>query len=74
MHSEALAVNISEAARRLSLAPRTAATLVSRRELFSQKVGCRRIIPVTALEEFVTRNRVGGNGPALRDAQIESDR
>jgi excisionase family DNA binding protein len=52
MH-EQLAVNITEAARRLGLSIRTVATLVSRRELASRKVGRRRIIPVAALEAFV---------------------
>jgi excisionase family DNA binding protein len=48
-----LAVGMSEAARRLGLSPRTVATLVSRRQLRSRKVGRRRIIPVSALEVFV---------------------
>jgi excisionase family DNA binding protein len=50
---EQLAVNIPEAARRLGLSIRTVATLVSRRQLASRKVGRRRIIPVEALEAFV---------------------
>jgi excisionase family DNA binding protein len=50
---EQLAVNIPEAARRLGLSIRTVATLVSRRELASRKVGRRRIIPISALEAFV---------------------
>jgi excisionase family DNA binding protein len=50
---EQLAVNIPEAARRLGLSIRTVATLVSRRELASRKVGRRRIIPVAALEAFL---------------------
>jgi excisionase family DNA binding protein len=48
-----LAVGITEAARRLGLSPRTVATLLSRRELPSRKVGRRRIIPVHALETFL---------------------
>ena len=43
-----LAVGMIEAARRLGLSARTVATLVSRRELPSRKVGRRRIIPVVA--------------------------
>jgi excisionase family DNA binding protein len=50
---EQLAVSIPEAARRLGLSIRTVATLVSRRELASRKVGRRRIIPVSALEAFL---------------------
>lgn len=53
-----LAVGMVEAARRLGLSARTVATLVLRHELPSRKVGRRRIIPVTALEDFVT----SGNG------------
>jgi excisionase family DNA binding protein len=48
-----LAVGLTEAARRLGLSPRTVATLISRRELPSRKVGRRRIIPVVALEAFL---------------------
>jgi excisionase family DNA binding protein len=48
-----LAVGITEAARRLGLSPRTVATLLSRQELPSRKVGRRRIIPVQALEAFL---------------------
>lgn len=48
-----LAVGMVEAARRLGLSARTVATLVSRQELPSRKIGRRRIIPVTALEAFV---------------------
>jgi len=48
-----LAVGIAEAARRLGLSPRTVATLLSRQELPSRKVGRRRIIPVQALEAFL---------------------
>lgn len=53
MHEELLAVDIREAARRLSLSQRTVATLISRRELPSRKVGRRRIISVKALEAFL---------------------
>ena len=55
MHREetVLAVGMAEAARRLGVSPRTVATLVSRRQLASRKVGRRRIIPVVALEAFV---------------------
>jgi excisionase family DNA binding protein len=61
---EQLAVNIPEAARRLGLSIRTVATLVSRRELPSRKVGRRRIIPVAALEAFV-------RGPEYRVAETQ---
>lgn len=51
-----LAVGMAEAARRLGLSTRTVATLVSRHEMPSRKVGRRRIIPVVALEVFVQRD------------------
>ena len=57
-----LAVGMAEAARRLGLSPRTVATLVSRRQLASRKVGRRRIIPVNALEAFVRRDSFDSNG------------
>lgn len=51
-----IAVGLAEAARRLGLSIRTVATLVSRRELPSRKVGRRRIIPVSALQDFIRRD------------------
>jgi len=55
-HEQLVAVDIREAARRLSLSPRTVATLVSQGQLQSKKVGRRRIVPVTALEAFVAHS------------------
>lgn len=51
-----LAVAIPEAARRIGVSSRTVATLVARGELQSRKVGRRRIILVSALEKFLTRD------------------
>ena len=62
-----LAVGVSEAARRLGLSARTVATLVSRRQLVSRKVGRRRIIPVVALETFI-----GGDHPSERRTRTKS--
>jgi excisionase family DNA binding protein len=62
MNQEQLAVDLREAARRLSLSPRTVATLISRRELPSRKVGRRRIIPVVALEAFVSSDQTFTQG------------
>ncbi len=56
MQDEKLAVGVAEAAKRLSLSPRTIATLVATGALTSRKVGRRRIIPVTALEAFLRRD------------------
>lgn len=53
MQDDIMAVDIREAARRLSLSPRTVATLVAQGQLASQKVGRRRIIPVAALAAFI---------------------
>ena len=65
-----LAVGMVEAARRLGLSARTVATLVSRHELPSRKVGRRRIIPVAALDAFIGRDylnvRPVGSGSAER--------
>lgn len=71
MHQQLLAVSIPEAARLLGLSRRTIATLVSKRELSSQKVGRRRIIPFTALEEFIARDRVAPNDAGLNDKNQE---
>lgn len=60
-----LAVGMVEAARRLGLSARTIATLVSRHELPSRKVGHRRLIPVAALEEFVQHDRRITRGGSL---------
>jgi excisionase family DNA binding protein len=69
---EQLAVNIPEAARRLGLSIRTIATLVSRRELASRKVGRRRIIPVAALEAFV-RGDTQRLGVGVTESRRERD-
>ncbi len=57
MNEQLLAIDIREASRRLSLSPRTVANLVANGQLYSQKVGRRRIIPVSALEAFVATQR-----------------
>ncbi len=64
-----LAVGMVEAARRLGLSARTVATLVSRRELPSRKVGRRRIIPVVALEAFIGRDHLNGQPVASGSAE-----
>jgi excisionase family DNA binding protein len=68
-----IAVGVTEAARRLGLSPRTVATLVSRRQLVSRKVGRRRIIPVAALETFVRTDHSieqEGSKTVKRSAQV----
>lgn len=50
-----IAVGVAEAARRIGVSARTLATLIARNELPTCKVGRRRIVPVSALEVFVTR-------------------
>jgi excisionase family DNA binding protein len=60
MEEQVLAVNMREAARRLGVSARTVATLVARNELRSRKVGRRRVIPVAALERFLTIDHLTG--------------
>jgi excisionase family DNA binding protein len=60
MNDKVLAIDIREAARRLSLSPRTVATLIANHELPSRRVGRRRIIPVAALEAFIRGDRATG--------------
>lgn len=67
-----LAVGMAEAARRLGLSPRTVATLVSRRQLGSRKVGRRRIIPVTALEAFVRHDSLDSSSKNFSEKEIGS--
>jgi excisionase family DNA binding protein len=50
---EILAVNVTEAARRLGISPRTVATLVARKKLSSRRIGRRRVILIRALEKFL---------------------
>jgi excisionase family DNA binding protein len=56
MQNDALALDVREAARRLSISPRTLALLIARGEIQSRKIGRRRIIPVAALEKFLVRD------------------
>ena len=53
---EVLAVNVSEAARRLGVSPRTVATLVAEKKLLSRRIGRRRVILVHALEKFLRQD------------------
>jgi len=53
--TDVLAVPVAEAARRLSLSPRTVASLIACHELSSIKVGRRRLVPLKALEHFLRR-------------------
>jgi excisionase family DNA binding protein len=72
MEDRILAVNVQEAARRLGVSPRTVATLVLRRELPSRKVGRRRIIPVLALEAFVSSDLKSERVKPKKDLQGSS--
>jgi excisionase family DNA binding protein len=54
-----MAVGLTEAARRLGVSPRTVATLVARGELYSRRIGRRRVIPVRALEMFLNETHIG---------------
>lgn len=61
-----LAVGMSDAARMLGLSQRTIASLVSKQQLTSRKVGRRRIIPVVALERFVKHDRLSRQARAKK--------
>ena len=51
-----LAVGVSEAARQLGISTRTMTNLVRNKEIVSRKIGRRRVIPVTALQQFLRRD------------------
>lgn len=53
MSDQILAVNVTEAARRLGISVRTVATLIAKHRLPSCKIGRRRVIPVHSLEKFL---------------------
>jgi excisionase family DNA binding protein len=55
---EILAVNLTEAARRLGISPRMIATLVAQRKLPSRRIGRRRVILIRALEKFLQRDHL----------------
>ncbi len=50
---ERLAVNIREAARLLSVSPRTIQNYIAAKVLLTRKIGRRTVIPVRALEAFL---------------------
>jgi excisionase family DNA binding protein len=51
-----LAVGVSEGARRVGISTRTMTNLIRNKEIVSRKIGRRRVIPVTALEQFLRRD------------------
>jgi excisionase family DNA binding protein len=55
--NEILAVSVAEAARRLGVSHRTVGYLVASGELHSRKIGRRRIIPLSALEDLLREQR-----------------
>ena len=57
MSNEILAVSTIEAARRLGVSPRTIVYLLARNELASRKIGRRRVIPISALEDLLQKDR-----------------
>jgi excisionase family DNA binding protein len=48
-----LAVTVEEAARRLSVSPRTVSNLIAKGAIDSTKIGRRRIVPVSSLETLL---------------------
>jgi excisionase family DNA binding protein len=67
MQDERIAVDINEAAKRLSLSARTVATLVSRGDLPSFKIGRARRIRVRDLERLCARDHKTGDAEVGRD-------
>lgn len=59
---DVLAVSVADAARRLGVSPRTVAALVAQNELYSRRIGRRRVIPIRALEEFLNRDHATNRG------------
>lgn len=57
--TDALAYSLDDAAKALAVSKRTVQSLVSTGELASIKIKSRRVIPVSALLEFVNQQRVG---------------
>lgn len=72
MDTETLALNVREAARRLSISPRTLALLIATGEIQSRKIGRRRIIPVTALEKFLVRDHSTQRGVARKSRKVSN--
>jgi excisionase family DNA binding protein len=56
MDDRVIAVSVVEAARRLGVSPRTMATLLAQKKIRSRTVGRRRLIPISALEEFLAHD------------------
>ena len=56
MEGTVLAVSVAEAARRLGISARTMATLLAEKKVRSTTVGRRRLIPVSALEDFLRQD------------------
>ncbi len=61
MAEDLLAVNIKEAARRISVSDRTLWNLIARGEIPVRRVGRRRLIRVLDLENFLKRDHKTGN-------------
>jgi excisionase family DNA binding protein len=57
---EVLAVGVPEAARRLGVSARTVTNLIRARELPSRKIGRRRVVLVSSLENFLRRDHETG--------------
>jgi excisionase family DNA binding protein len=73
-HESRLAVGMAEAALRLGLSARTIANLIKRKELSSRKVGRRRIIPIAALEAFVTGDSMPGRTGSVEAVRGDKER
>jgi excisionase family DNA binding protein len=71
LKNEKLAVDVREAAYRLSVSPRTIQNYVRAKMLPARKLGRRTVIPVRALENFL---RTDQPSPCMEVAGADSDR
>jgi excisionase family DNA binding protein len=71
--NEILAVSVAEAARRLGVSHRTVGYLMARGELYSRKIGRRRVIPVSALERLLRPSKQVCSSPKRNSARTIRD-
>jgi excisionase family DNA binding protein len=70
-NNDRLAVDVREAAYRLSVSPRTIQNYIRAKMLPARKIGRRTVIPVRALEHFL---RTDQPSPGMEVACADSDR